>query len=161
MNYVKLLEEANSKLDHRDWDVQACGVVNCNCRMIIPLPQNNDEDYITPAGCINNEQASYLTLIHHTIPKLVQAGSLSEVSTSTIHSLLHWDKKLDVYKRKWRYVHCFAVKKGKQDDCWCRVIIPVGRMTLDETIYDAIQVNKQEARLIVLMHNYLIDGNYR
>lgn len=138
--------------DPRPWQYGQCRP-GCWCGMVWPLNEDvNDTLDGVPSGTLSLNEARFLTLAHNIIPTWQDGYDV----LPDWRELIEVDSKLD--PRKWRYRHCFAVRQKKQASCWCREIIPVGRKDAEDFIvegYGGAGLAKMEARLFVLMHNYI------
>lgn len=155
MDYKELIFNHHMTMDQRPWKLEecSCGRNPCYSSLIVPVCPENNKDYISGAGDITTNDAEFLVLTHNIIPSWMKGQDRTEDWAK----LRELDEKVGP-KVKWRYQHCFAVRRKKfnQKDCWCRVIVAVGVVGNNRYVVDAAQLGKNEAILMTFMHNYLL-----
>lgn len=155
--YKSLLFNLYLVTDQRPWTTFECECSRRPCYSlgVMPEVQKDDDDWVVGSGDILRNDAEFLVLAHNILPAWVNDRDTPE----------QWEKLKELDQKtglavKWRYQHCFAVRKKKfqQDSCWCREIIAVGITGDKRHVIDGGRIRKNEAALMTLMHNYLLEN---
>jgi hypothetical protein len=155
--YKKLLFDLYKATEWRPWKTEKCYCSRnpCYSSAIVPECPDHKNDYIVAGGDMNTNDAEFLVLAHNMLPNWVEG----EDTPRQWAELRELDQKVGP-PVKWRYQHCFAVrrKKYRQTSCWCREIVAVGISGSKRCVIDAARISKHEAMLMTFMHNHLLEN---
>jgi hypothetical protein len=154
--YKSLLFELYEVSDKRLWTTFECECSRKPCYSlgVMPKVQKDDDDWVVGSGEVLRNDAEFLVLAHNILLAWANGRDTPE----------QWEKLKELNQNagptvKWRYQHCFAVRKKKyqQDSCWCREIVAVGIIGNKRYVVEGGKIRKNEAVLMTLMHNYLLE----